>query len=271
MKKLILSTIAMVSLAFETNAVTNMCVKTKDGMVFEFDVENVEEVYYKESSESTIDQDVTVSGKDGSHSYVDLGLSVKWATCNVGATKSTEYGDYFAWGETNPKEDYSWDTYKWCTVDSVEWYENLIVYIPFFNKYNPNLNSGIIDYKMVLEVEDDAATANWGSAWRMPTFEEIKELREGCKWVLVDDFNGSGVAGQLGISKTNGNTIFMPAAGSRDDNDVLDFVGSRGFYWSSSLIEDAAHAYDLLFFDDGSNDRGSDRRYIGQSVRAVLK
>ncbi|MBQ5370375.1 MAG: T9SS C-terminal target domain-containing protein, partial [Bacteroidaceae bacterium] len=105
------------------------------------------------------------------HEYVDLGLSVKWATCNVGADSPEDYGDYFAWGETSPKSTYDWSTYKWCKGA----YDNL-------TKYNTNSGFGTVDNKNQLDLSDDAARANWGGSWRMPTDEEFIELGEKCSW-----------------------------------------------------------------------------------------
>ncbi len=206
-----------------------------------------------------------ISFADGTngHEYVDLGLpsGTKWATCNVGASKSTEYGDYFAWGETKPKEKYTPETYKWYKGNPKS-YSIL--------KYNTNRLNGTVDNKKVLEAEDDAATANWGSAWRMPTFDEIKELIEGCDWERVEDFNGNGVNGRLGTSKKNGSTIFLPAAGYRSSTDLYG-VGINGNYWSSSLYEYCPNGAYYLRFDDGFIDWDDDYRSNGQSVRAVLR
>lgn len=257
MKKLILSSLAMASLAFAANAVTYMCVEQSDGTIVCYDVDKVKQVYY----ESTTDQGVTVSGKEGIYTYVDLGLEsgTKWATCNVGATKPTEYGDYFAWGETKPKEDCSWSTYKWCKGSSSS-----------MTKYCTNSDFGTVDNKKVLDAEDDAATANWGSAWRMPTRDEIKELLDGCSWKWVNDFNGSDVRGRLGTSKKNGATIFLPAAG---DYDIagLGSVGYNGCYWSSSLDEYFPYGACYLYFDDGFIDKYNGSRDFARSVRAVLR
>ncbi len=211
---------------------------------------------------------VTVSGKEGIYTYVDLGLpsGTKWATYNIGATKPTEYGDYFAWGETKPKEDYSWSTYKWCENKKVdeEWgFPN------DFTKYCTSSKYGTVDNKTVLDAEDDAATANWGSAWRMPTTEEQRELIEGCDWEWVEDFNGNGVNGRLGTSKKNGSTIFLPAAGYRSDAD-LGSVGNFGNFWSSSLNESDSDYARFLYFVAGIIDCYYYRSY-GRSVRAVLR
>ncbi len=257
MKKLILSLVTMASLAFAANAVTVMRVHTSDGQVVKFDVENVTVVDYEETADN---QGVTVSGKEGLYTYVDLGLpsGTKWATYNVGATKPTEYGDYFAWGETKPKEEYWWNTYKWCkgSDDSM-------------TKYCTDRKYGTVDNKTVLEAEDDAATANWGSAWRMPTEEELDELVEGCDWKWFLDFNGSGVNGQLGTSKKNGATIFLPAAGYRTT--TLNDAGHYGDYWSSSVLKGPSRSAFRLYFHDYNIYSYNYSRYGGLSVRAVLR
>ena len=163
------------------------------------------------------------------YEYVDLGLSVKWATCNVGASKPEEYGDYFAWGEVAPKETYDWSTYKYCNGSSTT-----------LTKYCTNSDFGTfgtIDNKTVLEAADDAARANWGSSWRMPTDAELTELREQCTWTWTTQ---NGVYGYKVTSKKSGyanKSIFLPAADFRDGSS-LDGAGSYGYYWSSSLYTD---------------------------------
>ena len=111
------------------------------------------------------------TGTENGHDYVDLGLpsGTKWATCNVGATAPEEYGDYFAWGETEPKTTYNWDTYKWCNGSE-----------DTFTKYNTKSSYGTVDNKTQLELADDAARANWGGQWRMPTDAEWTELCKNC-------------------------------------------------------------------------------------------
>ena len=265
MKKLILSLVTMASLAFAANAVTNMCVKTTDGKIITVDVEKVVEVYYEEASSTADNQGVTVTGRVGDYNYVDLGLpsGTKWATYNVGATKPTEYGDYFAWGETKPKENYSWETYKWCTVDAEGYYDKI-------TKYCTDSYYGTVDNKTVLDAEDDAATANWGKEWRMPTAEEIGELIDACNWKWMDNYYATGIAGRLGTSVYNGATIFLPAAGYRLSTG-LNSAGCGGYYWSSSLIERSSLHANSLDFGDYYIGRDYDNRYDGQSVRAVLR
>ena len=210
------------------------------------------------------------------HEYVDLGISVKWATCNVGADNPWDYGDYFAWGDTEPKSDYSWSTYKWW-VDS---------YDDIQTKYNAD------DKKKTLDPDDDAATANWHGAWRMPTYEEQKALRDSCYWEWATNYNEKGVLGfivykvksdeDMGKKKGEGNDIeteatysfsdthiFLPATGYRYGT-TLGFTGTCGHYWSASLVEgDPRNAWFLYFgMDDVRDFRNS--RYLGRSVRPVL-
>ena len=201
------------------------------------------------------------NGNESGHEYVELGLSVKWATCNVGATKPEEYGDYFAWGETEPKTTYNWSTYKWCNGnDNTQ------------TKYNTSSEYGTVDNKTVLELADDAARANWGGAWRMPTDAEWTELRENCTWTWTSDYNGTGVAGRIVTSKINGNSIFLPAAGVRDDRDFgLLGAGDYGGYWSSSLDADYPSDAWYVYFLSGNVGRNGLYRYYGFSVRAVCE
>ena len=190
---------------------------------------------------------------------VDLGLpsGLKWASCNVGANAPEEYGDYFAWGGTEPQSGYDWTTCPFRTgVDS--WNTNQ------FSKYNTKSNYGPIDNKTVLNPEDDAATVNWGGSWRMPTDEEWTELRTKCTWTRTTQ---NGVNGYL-VTGTNRNSIFLPAAGRRY-NTYLGTAGSYGYYWSSSLNTGSPNdAYDVYFNSDGVY-RYNCNRYYGHSFRAV--
>ncbi len=191
---------------------------------------------------------------ENGHEYVDLGLSVKWATCNVGADSPEDYGDYFAWGETSPKSTYDWSTYKWCKGA----YDNL-------TKYNTKSGFGTVDNKNQLDLSDDAARANWGGSWRMPTHNELTELRENCSWTWTTQ---NGVKGYKVTSKTNGNSIFLPAAGYRDSSSLYN-AGSYGYYWSSSLYSGFPHCARYVGFDSSGVDWYYNRRHFGQSVRPV--
>ena len=188
--------------------------------------------------------------------YVDLGLSVKWATCNVGASSPEELGCYFAWGETTPKTEYNWSTYKWCNGSD-----------DTMTKYCTDSDYGTVDNKTVLDPKDDAASVNMGGSWRMPTKAEQDELRTECTWTWTSDYNGTGKKGRIVVGK-NGNHIFLPAAGYRYNSDLND-AGSDGYYWSSSLNAGYSRYAYGLYFSSGDVDWGSDSRYCGQSVRGV--
>ena len=190
------------------------------------------------------------------HDYVDLGLpsGTLWATCNVGATAPEEYGDYFAWGETEPKDMYNWSTYKWCNSS----YNTL-------TKYCTNSSYGTVDNKTELDPEDDAAYVNWGENWRMPTYDQQTELRTKCTWTWTTQ---NGMNGRL-VTGPNGNTLFLPAAGSRYDSSLYN-AGSNGSYWSRTLYSGyPSNAY-IVGFDSGGVDWGNNvSRNNGLPVRAV--
>ena len=194
------------------------------------------------------------------HEYVDLGLpsGLKWATCNVGADSPEDYGDYFAWGEVEPKTTYNWGTYKYCVDD----YDNLTKYCSI-SSYG---NNGFTDTKTVLDPEDDAATVNWGGSWRMPTKAEQDELRNNCIWTWITQ---SGVNGYK-VTGPNGNSIFLPAAGYMSVG-ALGYAGSYGYYWSSSLYTGYPYnAYGVSFYSVNV-DWSYGNRYYGFSVRPVCK
>ncbi len=182
-------------------------------------------------------------------SAVDLGLSVKWATCNVGATSPEEYGNQYAWGEIETKGTYSWNAYKYGTADKL-------------TKYNAT------DKKTTLEAADDVAAAKWGGAWRMPTDAEWKELVDKCTWTWTT-LNGKN--GYEVKSKTNEQSIFLPATGCRGDDGLID-AGSYGAYWSSSLnTDDRTGAQSMYFYSTDGVYRNYCIRYFGGSVRPVCK
>ena len=189
------------------------------------------------------------SGAHNGHEYVDLGLpsGLKWAICNVGAESPEGYGDYFAWGEVKPKEDYSWKTYKYEIED------NLI-------KYNGS------DGKIVLDVEDDAASVNWGGKWRMPTKEEQDELLNNCAWTWISQ---NGVNGYK-VTGPNGNSIFLPAVGNMDGGRFYD-AGLYGAYWSSSLNADSPGIAYNVGFSSGNVGWYGNLLYYGLTVRPVCK
>ena len=199
---------------------------------------------------------VATSGTESGYTWVDLGLSVKWATCNVGANAPEEYGDYFAWGETTTKDTYNWSTYKWCNGSESS-----------LTKYNNSSSYGSVDNKTTLELSDDAARANWGGSWRMPTDAELTELREQCTWTWTTQ---NGLYGYKVMSKSNGNSIFLPAAGFRYNSD-LNSAGSDGYYWSSSLGTDYPVSAWFVGFTSSNVYRYDNNRFCGRSVRPVCQ
>ena len=196
--------------------------------------------------------------KHNGHEYIDLGLSVKWATCNVGATTSEEYGDYFAWGETEPKDYYDWYNYKYCNGA----YNTITKYC--ISSYN-----GKVDNKTTLELTDDVAHVNWGGKWRMPTTEEQDELKStsNCTWTWTTQ---NGVKGYKVTSKKNDNSIFLPAAGYFHNGSLND-AGTSGIYCSSSLNDNNSNYSNYLSLLSGNVFRTCGYRYNGLSVRAVCE
>lgn len=199
---------------------------------------------------ATDNEDKTPDGVEA----VDLGLSVKWANMNVGATKDSGFGSYFAWGEVKPKKYYSWGTYIWSQGDS-----------KFLLKYSTS------DRKIQLTPSDDAARANWGGEWRMPTIEEYEELIDPAKctweWITKDGVNGYKVTG-----KKTGNSIFLPITGFRFYEGV-QFRAIKGIYWTSMLYSGNPNKAWCLEFDFSDVDiffgKLSANRFSGRCIRAV--
>lgn len=202
---------------------------------------------------------------------VDLGLSVKWASFNLGATKPEDYGGYYQWAGTQDVTDKSiYLDWRYCpyhtgSSDSSGWTK----YIPS-DKYSYWSGTGSPDNKTVLDPEDDVAHVKLGGKWRMPTIEEWSELRNtsNCSWTWtsINGINGYKVQSlKTGFTK---NWIFLPAAGSRSD-DGLYFVGSTGRYWSSSLGTGYPHRAYRLNFGSGGVGASDYNRYYGPSVRPV--
>ena len=184
----------------------------------------------------------------GQDHAVDLGLSVKWACCNIGANSPEEYGNYYAWGESEEKNSCEWHNYKW--------HDNTT---GGMTKYNDE------DGKKDLSLEDDAAQILWGEDWRMPTPEEMQELKDRCKWEWVS------VNGVLGYKVSgNGNSIFLPAAGSQD---VKQFTsrGSQGCYLSSTLYSEDCGLVVCMGFDQKHRYTINSERCDGHTIRPVRK
>lgn len=195
--------------------------------------------------------------KEPNDDWVDLGLpsGLLWATRNVGADSPEDYGDYFAWGETSPKSVYDWSTYRYCNGD----YDQLTKYCSR-SSYGYN---GFTDNLTTLQLGDDAATANYGD--RTPTKEEWQELMDNTtiQWTTQNGVNGCRFTG------SNGNSLFLPAAGLRGDSSLYG-DGDYGYYWSSSLGTDPGRAWGFSFgFGSDYQYAGSGIRYYGYTVRAV--
>ena len=199
-----------------------------------------------------------VTFKTLEHGYVDLGLpsGTLWATCNVGATKPEGIGDYFAWGETQPKTTYNWSTYQYCNGG-----DNQLT--KYCNKSSCGYN-GFTDNLTVLQPSDDAATANWGDGWCMPAEEQWLELFlfANITWTTQNGVNG------IRITASNGNSLFLPAAGCYL-NDEHENINSKGYFWSSKLCTDGPYGAGRFRFYSGSYDVDYNYRDNGLSVRAV--
>ncbi len=200
--------------------------------------------------------------------WVDLGLpsGTIWATRNVGASAPEDYGDYFAWGETAPKDYYDLSTYKWYQEyrdANGYWHSGYTKYSIVSSSGNSFGLDGFVDNKTELDPSDDAARAHYPGG-RMPSQEQIKELRGNCTWQWTQR---NGVNGQLGTGP-NGNTIFLPAAGERW-GESLALAGSWGRYWSRALTPDISPSACNLYFYSGHVGWSTYYRRIGLSVRAV--
>ena len=175
-----------------------------------------------------------------------------WATCNVGASSPEDYGDYFAWGETEPKSEYSWTTYKWCNGSSTS-----------MTKYCKSSSYGTVDNRTELLPEDDAAYVNWGASWRMPTKTQYDELKLECTWTWS---TRNGVNGRL-VTGPNGNSLFLPASGYRDGTSIVS-VSTYGYYWLSTLYS-SSNSGTCQYFNSSGKYWSGRNRYYGLAVRAV--
>ena len=208
----------------------------------------------------------TLTGITDGHEWVNLGLpsGTLWATCNVGANSPEEYGDYFAWGETigyNSGKIFNWSSYKWCkgTLDSQ-------------TKYCTNSNYGTVDNKSVLEASDDAASVNWSKNWEMPTIDQLDELFDS-EYTYTEWTSQNGIYGCEITSRSNGKTIFVPAAGSCSENSLGENqIYDQGVFcvcWSKDLsLEENDNAFYSLFCSNGSGIM-TFYRNNGRSVRPV--
>lgn len=221
--------------------------------------------YYGKDKTFTTEED---PGNYDGHDYVDLGLpsGTLWATCNVGANSPEEYGDYFAWGETEPKSDYNWSSYKWCNGE----YKQLTKYCN--NAYFGS--NGYTDTLTILQPVDDAATANWGENWRMPTKQECEELclHTTSTWTTLNGING------YLLTASNNNSLFMPASGEwQAEGQEASYLGFGITSWASTLYtEDPNGAWAF----GGNGDIGTgvivgsahdefNRRNLGFTIRPI--
>lgn len=176
------------------------------------------------------------------HEYVDLGLSVKWATCNVGASLPSDFGDHYAWGETSTKRSYTEDNYKY-----------------YKNGRHIYIGSNISG------TQYDAARVNWGGTWRMPTFEEIRELLDKCTWerITLNEHKGYRVTGP------NGKSIFLPD--THHTFNIDDSYIGAGRYWSATIIPDSNETYELYLnsYERECDEFSGGGRFAGCSIRPV--
>ena len=214
----------------------------------------------KLAKEKAIEMKNVITGLDAEkynnspYVYVDLGLSVKWATCNLGASNPEDYGWYYAWGETGNKSAFTWENYKYQTsgnsVDSVE-----------FSKYTTTGNHGIlVDDKTILDPEDDAAHVKWGGNWRIPTIKEFQELYDNCDWTWISLNGHYGYKVKSNVPGYTDRSIFLP----------MPFNKEEGVYWSSTLANDDSRACVLYFGSDFIHTTYVSTRFAGAKIRPIL-
>ncbi len=208
---------------------------------------------YKVVVRENTSSDDKVPSDGTEHTLVDLGLSVKWAACNVGATTPYENGNYYSWGGTATKDSYTASTDTYCSC--ADKYDNCANAF-HFTKYN------YVDNDTVLVSTDDVATVTWGTSFRMPTQKEFEELITKCTWTWDATHKG------YLVTATNGNSIFLPAAGYKGGSDLSN-EGTYGLYWSSSLYHKTGSFGYSLYFNSGNVYNSDSYRCYGYSVRPV--
>lgn len=205
---------------------------------------------------------VTVTQPGSGPEAVDLGLSVKWASYNLGASRPEEHGDYYAWGEMETKSNYNWETYKWCGGSS-----NSLV------KYCTDSKYGQVDNKTVLDLEDDIAHSKLGGEWRIPTKKEWEELQSNCSWEWTSNFNDTGVSGVILRSRIPGHTeksVFLPVTGIMDDMSIVS--QGLGMYWLSTLNVGEDYYAQMIFgslVEFGTDVNFVNERCKGLAIRPV--
>ena len=243
-KRNIIASLLLVVAGVQTAWAQKMVVTTLDNKQVEYDLTNVKDVTFFEAETAS--------------NYVDLELpsGTLWATCNIGAQNPEDYGDYFAWGETTPKNKYNWSTYQLGNGSSTT-----------LKKYCTSSSYGTVDNKKELLAEDDAATAIWGSDWQMPSKKQFDELIDPSN-TKTEWTKENGTYGRKITSLRNGKSIFLPAAGYYEDSSRYG-DGDDAFYWSRSLVEELPSSAYLLRFYDESIWSDKDGRCYGMSIRPV--
>lgn len=195
--------------------------------------------------------------------YVDLGLSVKWATCNLGASRPEDCGGYYSWGETAAKTEYYWWTYKLAN-EQKQVFDKTSNLTKYCSKKKYGYKS-FVDYKTTLAATDDAATVKLGKPWRMPTETELQELLRKCKWT----HETIGAVSGMRVTGPNGNSIFLPAAGAKHGSSLGNLY-SDGNYWTATIDADKSYlAHCLTFYSNGGHYNFSLQRCHGFSIRPV--
>ena len=275
--KIILAALFLAAATTEVSA-QKMKLNLTSGSTMEFNASEVKNIEFEEAAKDTTSSTTTDDGTyHNGHEYVDLGLpsGLKWATCNVGAENSYDYGDYYAWGETETKSDYRTSTYKWYATSTVkstdaDGFVTSVTYSGYTKYVSQSSASrdgykGFYDDKTTLDAEDDVAHVKWGGNWRMPTSREFVELESKCTWTFVS------LNGKTGYKVTgpNGKYIFLPAAAFHGGS---QYAGSYGNYWSSLLGMDYSHNAMYLYFNGSrSLNMSGDYRTEGRSVRPVCE
>ena len=220
------------------------------------------------SSDNYEDDDDSATTEDASSSWlggkeradaVDLGLSVLWADRNVGASSPSDYGGYYAWGETSTKSDYSWDTYQYFHDQDGNG-------VPYDSNWNTQANELTNIGSNIAGSRYDVARQAWGGGWKLPTMAQWEELANRCTWIMTTQGGHSGYK----VTGPNGNSIFLPAAGYRDGTSSVG-VGRYGFYWSATLYESSTSGAWFLVFNSGGHYVESYYRSDGFTVRPVTE
>ena len=253
-RKNIFTALLMLMTGVQIGWAQRMTVHMNNAQAFEFNLPDVECINFDEESPAP------------THQYVDLGLpsGTLWATCNIGASKPEEYGDFFAWGETKQKNVFNWGTYQLCSGTQST-----------MKKYCVDSKYGTVDGLTFLDAADDAAVANWGNEWQMPSQEQCQELFNSY-YTTWEQTTMNDVAGMKITSKINGNSVFLPAAGGFCTQDYAGAnyfgAGNNGYYWTRTLYQNACYgACNMSFYSGNISGSSYTYRYYGCSVRPVKR